>query len=221
MGDGRDKAYFAHPTAVMDGETALNGGCDPAIGEGTRIWHFSHVCAGARIGRACSLGQNVYVGAAAVLGDGCKVQNNVSLYDGVVLEDHVFCGPSMVFTNLSEPLPRAGISRRDAWQRTVVRRHASIGAGAVIVCGHEIGEGAFVAAGAVVVRDVPAYTLVAGNPARVRGWVCRCGARLAFEGDEARCTGAFPLDGRNVPCGRRYRKRPDGSVQKVEDSHPE
>ncbi len=134
------KPYFAHPTAILDGETEANGYCDPNIGEGTRIWHHAHVMAGARIGPRCILGQNVFVGATAILGEGCKVQNNVNLYDGVVLEDFVFCGPSMTFTNLSSPLPRAAIPRRHAYQKTVVRRHASIGAGAVIVCGHELGE---------------------------------------------------------------------------------
>ncbi len=200
------KAYFAHPTAILDGETEANGYCDPNIGEGTRIWHHAHVMAGARIGPRCNLGQNVFVGATAVLGEGCKVQNNVNLYDGVVLEDFVFCGPSMTFTNLSSPLPRAAIPRHHAYQKTVVRRHASIGAGAVIVCGHELGEACFVAAGAVVVRDVPAHALVAGVPARIVGWVCRCGARLRFDGDTAECRERYEIEGREVTCGLRYRR---------------
>ncbi len=200
------KPYFAHPTAILDGETEANGYCDPNIGEGTRIWHHAHVMAGARIGPRCILGQNVFVGATAILGEGCKVQNNVNLYDGVVLEDFVFCGPSMTFTNLSSPLPRAAIPRRHAYQKTVVRRHASIGAGAVIVCGHELGEACFVAAGAVVVRDVPAHALVAGVPARIVGWVCRCGARLRFDGDRAECRETYEVEGREIVCGLRYRR---------------
>lgn len=199
------KPYQAHVTAVMDGETPDNGFCDPNIGEGTKIWHFCHVCAGARIGPRCTLGQNVYVAPTAVIGEGCRIQNNVSIYDGVVLEDHVFCGPSMVFTNLSRPLPRAAIKRHEAFQRTLVRRHASIGAGAVIVCGVELGEACFVAAGSVVTRDVPPHALVMGNPARQVGWVCTCGGRLALEGTErAACPEGCGrvwrlLEGRLVP----------------------
>lgn len=200
------KPYFAHPTAILDGETEENGYCDPNIGEGTRIWHHTHVMAGARIGPRCNLGQNVFVGGTAVIGEGCKIQNNVNIYDGVVLEDFVFCGPSMTFTNLSSPLPRAAIPRRQAYQSTVVRRHASIGAGAVIVCGHELGEASFVAAGAVVVRDVPPLALVAGVPARIVGFVCRCGARLRFEGDVAECREPYEIEGREVVCGLRYRR---------------
>jgi len=215
------RPYVAHPTAVIDGQTADNGFVDPNIGAGTRIWHFAHVSAGARIGPDCVLGQGVYVASTAVLGRGCKVQNHVSLYDGVVLEDHVFCGPSMVFTNLSRPLPRAAIPRREAFQRTVVRRHASIGAGAVIVCGHELGEACFVAAGAVVTRDVPAHALVAGNPARRIGWVCRCGARLAFADGTARCDATWMRDGAAVTCGRTYRMDGPDRVARVADPHPD
>ncbi|MBM4394721.1 MAG: N-acetyltransferase [Deltaproteobacteria bacterium] len=204
------KPYFAHPTAVIDGETADNGFCDPNIGEGTRIWHFCHVTAGARIGPRCNLGQNVYVGGAAVLGEGCKVQNNVSLYDGVELEDFVFCGPSTVFTNLSKPLPRAAIRRHESYQRTRVRRNASIGAGAVIVCGHELGEACFVAAGAVVTRDVPAHALVAGNPAKQVGWVCECGGRLPLVLPPASGLETCIEPG----CGRRYRLL-DGRPEEV------
>ncbi len=200
------KPYFAHPTATVDGETDANGRCDPNIGAGTRIWHHAHVMAGARLGEGCNLGQNVFVGADVVMGRGCKLQNNVNVYDGVELEDHVFCGPSMTFTNLSSPLPRAAIARREAYQRTVVRRDASIGAGAVIVCGHELGEACFVAAGAVVVRDVPPFALVAGNPGKVIGWVCRCGGRLRFTGDHATCTEPLQREGREAPCSLRYRK---------------
>jgi UDP-2-acetamido-3-amino-2,3-dideoxy-glucuronate N-acetyltransferase len=200
------KPYFAHGTAILDGETEANGRCDPNIGPGTHIWHHAHVMAGARLGAGCNLGQNVFVGADVVMGIGCKLQNNVNVYDGVVMEDHVFCGPSMTFTNLSSPLPRAAIARRGSYQRTIVRKDASIGAGAVIVCGHELGEACFVAAGAVVVRDVPPFALVAGNPARVIGWVCRCGGRLHFTDSEATCTQPLLRDGRETPCGLRYRK---------------
>jgi UDP-2-acetamido-3-amino-2,3-dideoxy-glucuronate N-acetyltransferase len=161
--------YWAHPTAVID---------EPAhIGAGTKIWHFSHVMPGARIGAQCTLGQNVYVGSRAVVGSRCKIQNNVSLYDSVTLEDEVFVGPSAVFTNVVNP--RAFVERKQEYRETVVRRGASIGANATIVCGHQIGAYAFVAAGAVVTRDVPAHALVMGVPARPAGWVCRCGAVLA------------------------------------------
>lgn len=208
------KPYFAHPTACIDGEARFPDGVDPRIGPGTRIWHFTHVMDGARIGPGCNLGQNVFVAASVRIGAGCKIQNQVNLYDGVELEDHVFCGPSMTFTNLSRPLPRAAIPRHDAYQPTRVRRFASIGAGAVIVCGHELGEACFVAAGAVVVRDVPAYALVAGNPARLLGWVCWCGSRLRIEGVEARCEAMLQLpDQPPRICGRRYRlEAPDRLV---------
>lgn len=157
-----------HPTAVVDGSAE--------IGEGTRIWHFCHVLRDTRIGRNCSLGQNVMAGPRVVVGDSCKIQNNVSLYEGVTLEDGVFCGPSCVFTNVNNP--RAEVSRMHELRRTVVRRGATIGANATVVCGHEIGRYAFVGAGAVVTKDVPANALVVGNPARRIGWMCDCGERL-------------------------------------------
>ena len=157
-----------HPSAIVD-EGAV-------IGDGTRVWHFVHVCAGARIGERCSLGQNVFVGNVVVIGNDVKIQNNVSVYDNVVLEDEVFCGPSMVFTNVYNP--RSAISRKDAYRDTVVRRGATIGANATIVCGVTIGEHAFIAAGAVVNRDVPAFALMAGVPARRIGWMSRHGERL-------------------------------------------
>ena len=213
------KPYFAHPTAVIDGETEANGFCDPNIGAGTKIWHHAHVSAGARIGRACVIGQNVYVAPTVVMGGGCRIQNNVSVYDGVVLEGFVFCGPSMVFTNLSKPLPRAAITRHCAFQKTVVRRHASIGAGAVVVCGHELGEACFVAAGSVVVLDVPAYALVAGNPARLVGHVCQCGARLAWTGGRVKCVEMYRDGPVEVECGREYEKDAAGRVSKVADPH--
>jgi len=161
-------AIVIHSSAIVDHGAAL--------GDGTRVWHFAHVCAGARIGEDCSLGQNVYVGNDVVLGNQVKVQNNVSIYDAVTLEDEVFCGPSMVFTNVYNP--RAAVTRKHEYRRTLVRRGATIGANATIVCGVSIGEYAFVAAGAVVNRDVPAFALVAGVPARQIGWISRFGERL-------------------------------------------
>ena len=161
-------APFVHPSAIVDDGATL--------GDGTKVWHFCHVMTGARIGARCVLGQNVFVAGNVVVGDGCKIQNNVSLYDGVVLEDEVFVGPSAVFTNVGTP--RAFVVRKDEYRATVVERGATIGANATIVCGHRIGTYAFVAAGAVVTRDVMPYALVAGVPARRIGWACRCGVTL-------------------------------------------
>lgn len=160
--------FTAHPSAIID------EGAD--IGDGSRVWHFVHVCGGARIGRDCSLGQNVFIGNRVVIGDNVKIQNNVSVYDNVILEDDVFCGPSMVFTNVYNP--RSAVSRKDEYRNTLVRRGATIGANATIVCGVTLGEYAFVAAGAVVNRDVAPYALVAGVPARRVGWMSRFGDRL-------------------------------------------
>jgi len=180
-----------HPTAVVD-EGAL-------VGAGTRVWHFSHIASGARIGRDCNLGQNVYVDRGVSIGDRCKLQNNVSVYSGVTLEEGVFCGPSCVFTNVINP--RALVERKHEFKPTLVRKGATIGANATIVCGVTLGEYAFVAAGAVVTRDVPAYAVVSGVPARRAGHACACGELLrALKGtvDETetrcpRCGAAYVL----------------------------
>jgi UDP-2-acetamido-3-amino-2,3-dideoxy-glucuronate N-acetyltransferase len=160
--------YSAHATAIIDDGAR--------IGAGTRIWHWVHVCAGARIGRGCSLGQNVFVGNHVVIGDNVRIQNNVSVYDNVTLEDDVFCGPSMVFTNVYNP--RAAVSRKDEYRDTLVRRGATLGANCTIVCGITIGAHAFIGAGAVVNRDVPDFALMLGAPARHAGWMSRHGERL-------------------------------------------
>lgn len=171
-------SYQADKTAVVD------PGCE--IGEGTRIWHFSHIMQGCRIGAHCNIGQNVVVSPGVVLGDGVKVQNNVSIYTGVTCEDDVFLGPSCVFTNVINP--RSAIARKDQFRETRVERGASIGANATIVCGHTIGRYAMVGAGAVVTKDVPPYALVVGNPSRQMGWVSAYGHRLAFDREGyARC----------------------------------
>jgi len=165
-----EKEYFAHETAVID------EGCK--IGKGSKIWHFTHIMAGCVIGENCNFGQNVVVSPQVILGRNVKVQNNVSIYTGVICEDDVFLGPSMVFTNVINP--RSHILRRDQYQQTLVKRGASIGANATIVCGHTIGEFAFIGAGAVVTKDVPAYALIIGNPGRHAGWMSEYCHRLSF-----------------------------------------
>ena len=160
--------YTQHPSAIVD-EGA-------EIGDESRIWHFVHICGGARIGRQVSLGQGVFVGNQVVIGDRCKIQNYVSVYDAVTLEDDVFCGPSMVFTNVNNP--RAAVVRKDEYRRTLVKRGATLGANCTIVCGVTVGEYAFVGAGALVNRDVPAFALMLGVPARQKGWMSRFGERL-------------------------------------------
>lgn len=181
-----------HPTAIVDEGAEL--------GEGTRVWHWVHVCGGARIGAGCSLGQNVFVGNDVVIGDRVKIQNNVSVYDAVRIEDDVFCGPSMVFTNVYNP--RSAIERKSEYRPTVVRKGASLGANCTIVCGTTVGRYAFIGAGAVINRDVPDYALMVGVPARRAGWMCECGVRLKGDG-EVRCD----------ECGRAYRIGPDRCEQ--------
>jgi UDP-2-acetamido-3-amino-2,3-dideoxy-glucuronate N-acetyltransferase len=176
--------YFIHPLAVVDENVE--------IGEGTKIWHFSHVQSGAVIGRNCVLGQNVNVGNKVTIGNFVKIQNNVSVYEGVILEDYVFCGPSMVFTNV--PVPRGKYPQVGAafYKPTIVREGASLGANSTIICGHTIGRYAFVGAGAVVTKNIPDYALVVGNPARMVGWMSEAGEKLKFdEGGVAVCPRSF------------------------------
>jgi UDP-2-acetamido-3-amino-2,3-dideoxy-glucuronate N-acetyltransferase len=168
-----EKDYFAHETAVID------DGCE--IGKGTKIWHFSHIMSDCELGENCNIGQNVVVSPQVVLGKNVKVQNNVSIYTGVICEDDVFLGPSMVFTNVVNP--RSNVNRRGQYTKTIVKRGVSIGANATIVCGHDIGQFAFIGAGAVVTKEVPAYALVVGNPARQMGWMSEYGHRLNFNQD--------------------------------------
>lgn len=182
--------FFAHPTAVIDPAAS--------IGKGSKIWHFSHVMAGAIVGERCNIGQNVVVSPGCSLGSGCKVQNNVSIYSGVTVEDDVFLGPSMVFTNVINP--RAFIERKAEYLPTRIARGASIGANATIVCGVTLGEYCFVGAGAVVTRDVPAYATVYGNPARIHGFTCWCGVQLPTDPAPLAGTGQMTCQA----CDRRY-----------------
>ena len=175
-----DKNYFAHSSSYVDDHVV--------VGDGTKIWHFCHVQAGASLGRNCSLGQNVNVGNNVRIGNGVRIQNNVSIYEGVEIEDNVFCGPSCVFTNVATP--RAHFPTNGIYARTLIKEGASLGANCTIICGHTIGRCALIAAGAVVTKDVKDYALMSGVPARQTGWVCECGLRL---GDDLKCQ-----------CGRVY-----------------
>ncbi len=186
--------YFVHESSYVD-----NGA---QIGRGVKIWHFCHIMGDTRIGADCNIGQNVFIASHVSIGSNVKIQNNVSVYTGVTIEDDVFLGPSMVFTNVINP--RSHVNRKDEYRHTLVKRGATVGANATIVCGVTLGRYCFVGAGAVVTRDIPDYALVYGNPARVQGWMCQCGLHLAFEqageSERARCDA----------CGREYRK--DGQV---------
>ncbi|MDR1743521.1 MAG: acetyltransferase [Dysgonamonadaceae bacterium] len=184
--------HFVHPSSYVDE--------DVTIGDGTKIWHFCHVQRGASLGRNCSLGQNVNIGNNVKIGNGVRIQNNVSVYEGVVIEDNVFCGPSCVFTNVVAP--RAHFPVQGIYAATLIKEGASLGANCTIVCGHTVGRSALIAAGAVVTKDVKAYALMAGVPARQIGWVCECGKRL----DEHTLA---------CECGRRYRNTPEGNLVQI------
>lgn len=192
------KEYFAHPSSYVDKFAR--------IGKGTKVWHFCHIMKGAKIGKNCKLGQNVYIGPNVQLGNNVKIQNNVSVYPGVTLEDDVFCGPSMVFTNIINP--RSEIIRNDErfYLKTLVRKGATLGANATIVCGNTIGCYAFVGAGSVVTKDIPAYALVYGNPARIQGWMCKCGVKIVFKDRKAVCNS----------CKIKYRLKDEFRVEAVD-----
>lgn len=189
----RQSAYFVHESSIVDDGARIGGG--------TKIWHFCHISAGARIGKDCVLGQNVYVAPTVVIGDNVRIQNNVSLYDGVSIDSHAFIGPSAVFTNVINP--RSEVSRKDEYQPTRVGRGATIGANATIVCGHYVGDYAFVGAGSVITANIPPYALVYGVPARQHGWMCRCGVRLTLTGESGYCQA----------CGRGYKASGDGITE--------
>jgi UDP-2-acetamido-3-amino-2,3-dideoxy-glucuronate N-acetyltransferase len=183
-----EQKYFVHESSYVDQPCS--------IGPGTKIWHFCHIMKNSVIGANCNIGQNVVISPDVRIGNNVKIQNNVSVYTGCILEDDVFCGPSMVFTNVVNP--RSHINRKDQYKTTLVRRGASLGANCTVVCGTTIGEYAFVGAGSVITRDIPDYTVVYGTPARVRGWICACGVRLDFRGEcaETQCQA----------CGSEYQK---------------
>ena len=188
-----EKKYFVHESSYVDDNVEL--------GEGTKVWHFSHVQSGTKIGKNCSLGQSVNVGNNVTIGDGVKIQNNVSVYEGVELEDYVFCGPSMVFTNVMNPRSEFPQRGSEFYLKTLIKKSASLGANSTIVCGNTVGKYAFVGAGTVVIRDVPDYALVVGNPARQVGWVCACGTKLSLTTDpDSKETAKCPK------CGREYKK---------------
>ena len=184
-GEQRAKSYFVHESAYVDEGVE--------IGAGSKVWHFSHIISGSRIGKSCNIGQNVVIGPDVTIGNGCKIQNNVSVYKGVTLEDEVFCGPSMVFTNVYNP--RGAIRRMGELRPTLVKKGATIGANATIICGITIGTSAFIGTGTVVLTDVPDYALMVGNPAKKKGWMCTCGIQLVFKGNRAKC----------MACKRKYK----------------
>ena len=195
-GNGLSEPYFAHETAVIDAPCR--------IGKETKIWHFSHIMSGAEIGGGCNIGQNVVISSGAKIGHNVKIQNNVSVYKGVTLEDDVFCGPSMVFTNVINP--RSHISRKHEFKETLIKKGATIGANATIICGHTLGRYAFIGAGAVVTKDVPDYALMLGNPAEVAGWMCECGHKIQFQSGVAICN----------ECGKQYSSTGE-EIKRLED----
>ena len=195
-----DQPYQVHESSYVDEGVQ--------IGPGTRIWHFCHIMRGSRIGADCRIGQNVVIGPNAFVGNNVKIQNNVSVYEGVILEDDVFCGPSMVFTNVVTPRSAFPRNRSEDCVPTVVKRGASIGANATIICGHTIGQYALIGAGAVVTKDVKPYAVVYGNPGRQRGWACQCGIPLRFHEQQAECR----------HCGRRYSSHQDQFISLIDDS---
>lgn len=176
----RKRAYFVHRSAYVD-KGAI-------IGRGTQIWHFSHIMSGARVGKNCKIGQNVYIGPDVVIGNNVKIQNNVSVYTGVTLEDYVFCGPSMVFTNIINPRSAYPRNNPNYFLKTKVKKGATIGANATVVCGYTLGEYAFIGAGTVVTKDIPDYALVYGNPARIKGYMCKCGNKIALRSKIGKCS---------------------------------
>lgn len=194
-----DMTYFAHPSSYID------EGC--TIGAGTKIWHFSHIMSGCRIGEDCNIGQNVVISPDVVLGRNCKIQNNVSVYTGVRCEDDVFLGPSMVFTNVLNP--RSAVSRKNEYRETILKKGCSVGANATIVCGHTLGEYCLIGAGSVVTKDVPAYALMVGNPARQKGWVSRHGEKLTFKQDGIAVCPA---------TGERYQLDQNNTVRLINDN---
>ncbi len=200
-----EKKYYIHPTSIVDQPVE--------IGDGTKIWHFCHIMQGAKIGNNCSFGQNVFVGSKVTIGNNVKVQNNVSIYDNVFIEDDVFCGPSMVFTNVVNP--RSHIIRKHEYRDTFIRRGASIGANATIVCGITLGKFCFIGAGAVINKDVPPYALMVGVPARQIGWMCHCGVRLSLP---ARVEQS--VEGTCLNCGSQYMLLPEGRLEVINEIMP-
>jgi len=184
----KKKEYFVHGSSYIDDGVK--------IGKGTSIWHFCHILKGSNLGKNCKIGQNVVIGPNVSIGNNVKIQNNVSVYPGVTLEDDVFCGPSMVFTNIFNPRSAVPRNSEEFYRKTFVRKGATIGANATIVCGSTLGRHCFVGAGSVVTKDVPEFALCYGNPARLRGWVCECGSKLKFINSYARC----------ADCGNKYKK---------------
>lgn len=195
----RSKSYFVHPSSFIDDNVR--------IGEGTKIWHFSHIMSGAKIGKRCKIGQNVFIDRDVKIGNNVKIQNNVSVYRGVTLEDNVFCGPSMVFTNVLNP--RSAYPKDSSeYCKTLVKEGATIGANATIICGLTLGRSAFIGAGTVVTEDVPDYALVYGNPPKIMGWMCECGIKLEFNNNFARCKA----------CRKTYKMIDGGQMMREEQS---